>query len=191
MVIGVCSPLPFAATKRRLQSGFSYLWVLLLVAVMGLGLSVASDMYVTTAKREREKELLAIGRQFQAAIRRYHDFRAGEAQAQYPASLEDLLRDPRAPGTVRHLRKIFVDPMTGKAEWGLIKLGDRVVGVHSMSRDAVLKKDGFDPDQQGLAQRDNYAQWLFVDSSAKESTVAASPTAATTQTDAEPAQVAR
>lgn len=152
----------------RAQSGFSYLWLLLLVGLMGLGLSVASDIYSTVAKREREKELMAIGRQFQEAIRRYREFRTDGARREYPASLEDLLLDPRSPGKLRHLRKVFVDPMTRKAEWGLVLKGGRVVGIHSLSTDSVLKKDGFDPDLMALAGKSNYAEWLFVDASVQE-----------------------
>lgn len=162
-----CS-VPHGSRGRRAQSGFSYLWLLLLVGLMGLGLSVASDVYSTVAKREREKELMAVGRQFQEAIRRYREFRSDGGRREYPASLEDLLLDPRSPGKLRHLRKIFVDPMTRKAEWGLVLKGGRVVGVHSLSTDAVLKKDGFDPDLMALADKSNYAEWLFVDSSVPE-----------------------
>ena len=61
----------------------------------------------------------------------------------YPATLEDLLRDGRVPGIKRHLRKIFVDPMTGKTEWGLIKEGGRIIGVHSLSANKPLKQGGF------------------------------------------------
>lgn len=157
--------IPPGASVRRAQSGFSYLWLLLLVGLMGLGLSGASDIYSTVAKREREKELMAIGRQFQEAIRRYREFRPAGARREYPASLEDLLLDPRSPGKLRHLRKVFVDPMTRKAEWGLVLVEGRVVGVHSLSTEAVLKKEGFDPDLVALAGKSNYAEWLFIDPS--------------------------
>jgi hypothetical protein len=86
------------------QSGFAYLWLLFLIAVMGLGLSVASDVYSTVAKRDREKALMTVGRQCQEASGRYHAFRPAGAKRDFPAALEDLLLDPRSPGTVRHLR---------------------------------------------------------------------------------------
>lgn len=155
--------MPHMSVQRmRQQSGFSYLWLLMLVALMGFGLSVAGDVHVTLVKREREKELLAIGRQFQTAIRRYHDYRPGGAPPQYPRSLDDLLLDPRAPGTLRHLRKIYVDPMTGEPQWGIIKKGDRVIGVHSLSEAAVLKQSGFEPGQESLAGKEKYSEWHFV-----------------------------
>lgn len=163
------SDLPHVSVQRlRLQSGFSYLWLLMLVALMGLGLSVAGDVHVTLVKREKEKELLAIGRQFQAAIRRYHDYRPGGSPPQYPRSLDELLLDSRAPGTLRHLRKIYVDPMTGEPQWGLIKRGDRVIGVHSLSEAAVLKQSGFEPGQESLAGKEKYSEWHFVVSTEPE-----------------------
>ena len=144
------------------QAGFSYLWVLMLVAFMGIGLGIASETYVIGAKRERERELLVIGRAFQEAIARYHALRPESGVQAYPSSLEDLLLDQRVPGTLRHLRKIYRDPMTGKAQWGLIKLGDRIVGVHSLSSEPVLKRDGFEVGQSSLANKETYEQWEFV-----------------------------
>jgi type II secretory pathway pseudopilin PulG len=79
------------ATRRRSQ-GFAYLWVLLLVALMGLGLSVAGEVWSTLAKREREKELIFVGRQFQLAIQRYYAFR--------PAGTKDMKVFPRAASTL-------------------------------------------------------------------------------------------
>ena len=158
----------FLIHNKNTQSGFSYLWVLMLVGLMGLMLAVAGDVYTVVAKREREKELMAIGRQFQEAIRRYRDFRSDDGQSEYPASMEDLLLDSRAPGKLRHLRKIFVDPMTRKPEWGIILKGGRVVGVHSLSTDPVLKKEGFDSDLMSLSNKSNYTEWLFVDAMAEK-----------------------
>ncbi|WP_050464823.1 hypothetical protein [Herbaspirillum autotrophicum] len=79
----------------------------------------------------------------------------------YPATLEDLLRDGRVPGIKRHLRKIFVDPMTGKAEWGLIKAGGRIVGVHSLSAKKPRKQAGF-ADDMDFSGANTYAEWRFV-----------------------------
>jgi type II secretory pathway pseudopilin PulG len=141
--------------------GFAYLWVLLLVALLGVGLTVAVEVDTTASRRDRERELLAIGRQFQVAISRYHEAQ-GQSKNAYPASLEDLLQDPRFPGIRRHLRKVYVDPMTGKAEWGLVQVAGRIVGVHSLSADTPIKQDGFEPEQAGLRGKQTYAEWLFV-----------------------------
>lgn len=148
--------------RRRAQEGFTYLWMLLLVAFMGVGLTVAVEIDATAAQREREQHLLTIGRQFQTAIARYHESRLSGGKKEYPATLDDLLRDPRAPGITRHLRKVFVDPMTGKAEWGLVQLGGRIVGVHSLSIEMPIKQDGFAAEHTGLRGKQRYSEWLFV-----------------------------
>jgi type II secretory pathway pseudopilin PulG len=148
--------------NRSRQRGFSYLWVLLLVAFMGIGLTVAAELDATMAQRERERELLAIGRQFQGAIGRYYEGQSAGAVKAYPATLEDLLQDPRAPGIRRHLRKIFVDPMTGKVKWGLVTVGGRVAGVHSLGTGTPIKQDNFPAEQANLRGKQQYAEWLFV-----------------------------
>jgi type II secretory pathway pseudopilin PulG len=147
---------------RRAQAGFSYLWLLLLVAFMGVGLTVAVEIDSTAVQRDREKELLAQGRQFRTAIGRYYESLQAGGKREYPSSLDDLLQDRRVPGVKRHLRRIFVDPMTRRPEWGLVKVGGRIVGVHSLSEGRPIKQDGFEAEDMGLRGKDKYSEWLFV-----------------------------
>lgn len=146
----------------RSQAGFSYLWLLLLVALLGVGLTVAVEIDATAVQRDREKELIAQGRQFRTAIGRYYEGLQAGGKREYPATLEDLLQDRRVPGVKRHLRKIFVDPMTRKAEWGLVKVGGRIVGVHSLSDAKPIKLEGFEAEEMGLRNKNKYSEWLFV-----------------------------
>ena len=60
-------------TSRRRAGGFSYLWVLMVVALMGIVLTVATELYSTTVQRDKERELIGIGRQFSTAIGRYYE----------------------------------------------------------------------------------------------------------------------
>lgn len=142
----------------RACGGFSYLWVLLLVALMGVGLTVAAEVHSVASQRDKERELIAIGRQFSTAIGRYYE---SGANREFPMSLDDLLRDERVPGVRRHLRKIFVDPMTGKAEWGLVRFDGRIVGVHSLSKKKPIKQDGFEPADADLQKKSSYSEWVF------------------------------
>lgn len=159
---------------KRLQLGFTYLWLLLVVALMGTGLAVVGEMHQTAAQRDREKELLSIGRQFRAALVSYHDARrydrpaaAGPAgfgpvdSRQRPASLEELLKDPRFPGVKRHLRRVFVDPMTGKAEWGLVLENGRIAGIHSLSTATPIKQAGFEGADLAFQGAEQYRAWVF------------------------------
>lgn len=134
------------------------MWVLLLVALMGVGLTVAAEVHSVAVQRDKERELISIGRQFSAAIGRYYE---SGTKREFPMSLDDLLRDQRVPGVRRHLRKIFVDPMTGKAEWGLVRFDGRIIGVHSLSRKKPIKQDGFEPANADLAKKQAYTDWVF------------------------------
>lgn len=140
--------------------GFAYLWMLLMVALMGLGLTAAAELMHTATQRDKERELLSIGRQFRTALERYRAVEVN-GQRQWPMSLQDLLIDPRLPGTRRHLRKLFIDPMTGKAEWGEVRVAGRIVGVHSLSNAVPIKQSGFEADDIALEGKPAYSEWVF------------------------------
>ena len=140
--------------------GYAYLFVLGLVALIGIGLAVVAQVWSTASQREREQELLFIGHQFRAAIRSYYD--ASPGAKQYPRSIADLLEDKRSPTVVRHLRRPYVDPMTGKNEWGLVRQGDWIVGVYSLSTAKPIKSALFAADDVAFADAATYADWRFI-----------------------------
>jgi hypothetical protein len=107
-----------------------------LVAVSGFALAGAAQVWMTLSKREKERELVFALGQFRQAIESYA--RASPGAQVLPEKLEDLLEDPRQPSVRRHLRRIYLDPMTGKAEWGLVMRQGRIAGVHSLSHDTPI-----------------------------------------------------
>ena len=140
-------------------TGFTYLTILFVVAFMGLGLSIAGQVWHTAVMREREAQLLYAGNQYRRAIERYYL----SGLNQFPRSLEDLLRDPRKPGTERYLRKLYPDPLTGKSEWGIMKAPDGgIMGVYSQSEDKPVKTAGFALVNRDFEGATKYVDWKFV-----------------------------
>jgi type II secretory pathway pseudopilin PulG len=134
--------------------------VLFIVAIMGGGLALVGEMWETSVKREKEAELLFVGNQYRKAIERYY---LSGPQRQYPRALEDLLKDARLPATARYLRRIYPDPVTGKAEWGIVKAPDGgILGVHSVSEDAPLKRARFKTRDAAFEGAQKYSDWKFV-----------------------------
>ncbi len=154
---------PRPGRRAARQRGFTYIALLLAVAVHGAVLAAAASVWHTAQKRERERELLFIGDQFRSAIRAYATTGPGTT-GQLPRTLDDLLLDPRFPGARRHLRKVYVDPMTWKAEWGLVRTpdGHGILGVYSLSPEAPLKTANFRPADRALEGAASYADWKFV-----------------------------
>ena len=138
--------------------GFTYLTVLFIVAVITAGLALVGEVWETAAKREKEAQLLFVGNEYRKAITRY--YLAGKNQ--YPRALEDLIKDPRQLGTVRYLRRLYADPLTGKAEWGIVKSPDAgVAGVYSLSEDKPLKTGNFKLRDAGFESAQSYTDWKF------------------------------
>lgn len=153
-------------TRSRLpahaEGGFTYLAVLLAVALLGGGLGASAEVWHTAHTREKERELLFAGHAFRVAIERYYLATPG-SEKQFPASLEEMLEDPRVPGIQRYLRRIYRDPLSGQAEWGLVKNPEgRIVGVHSLAEAQPLKTAQFGPDDSRFEGAARYADWVFM-----------------------------
>jgi hypothetical protein len=128
-----------SAPGQPASGGFALMFVLVLL----LAATLASTALISSAQmarsREREADLFFVGQQYAVAIARYS--RASPAGApNYPRRLDELLEDNRFPMPVRHLRKLWRDPITDSKEWGLVKLGDRIVGVYSLSQRRVIRQ---------------------------------------------------
>src|SRR5512142_3142860 len=114
------------------QRGFTYVAVLLSVAVMAAALAAAATVYSQSARREKEAELLFVGDQYRQAIRSYYERTPGGAK-RYPRKLEDLLEDVRYPALMRHLLRLYPDPVTGGPMQPVEAPGGGIMGVASPS----------------------------------------------------------
>ena len=133
-------------TGKPRHAGFTYVGLLIVVVLFGLASVGAARILASSERAEREKQLLFVGHQFRQAIQSYYGL-----QRRYPEKLEDLLADPRSPTTIRHLRRIYDDPIVGKTEWGAIKAPEGgIMGVHSLSEREPLKRANFDPEDIGF-----------------------------------------
>ncbi|MDX1376794.1 MAG: type II secretion system protein [Burkholderiales bacterium] len=145
--------------QRRRAAGFTYLTILFVVALMGVGLALAGETWHSAAVREREAALLHVGEQYRRAIARY--YLAGPRQ--YPRTLEDLLRDQRKPGIERYLRRLYPDPVTNSDDWGIVRaFDDGIMGVYSRSEARPVKAANFPPAQSGFEGARKYSDWKFV-----------------------------
>ncbi|MGH8680547.1 MAG: type II secretion system protein [Burkholderiales bacterium] len=149
-----------ASRSPSCERGFTYVWLLVAVAILGIGLAAVGEVAATAAKREKEAELLFVGDQFARAIAEYHASSPGAPQ--YPQKLEDLLRDSRYPNVRRYLRRVYPDPMTGRTDWGLVRgPGGGIVGVHSQSMERPLKIANFPRGYESFAGATVYSAWRF------------------------------
>ncbi len=144
------------------SGGFTYLGMIILVAVIGMVGTATLKVGTLLQRAEAEEELLTIGAAFSDALASYAAA-TPPGQPQQPPSLQALLRDPRFPNARRHLRKVFIDPVTGKADWGLMTIGDKigVVGVYSLSTARPLKIGNFDAKFLNFDNKDRLSDWKF------------------------------
>lgn len=141
--------------------GFTYLGVLFGTALLATGLAKVGEAWEIAAQRDKEAQLLHIGNEYRRAIMLYYESPAGGVR-RYPRRLEDLLKDERYPSTRRYLRRLYPDPITGKAEWGIVKAPDGgIMGVFSLGTQAPLKRAGFRLLDAGFGGASAYSSWKF------------------------------
>jgi general secretion pathway protein G len=120
-----------ATQKQRRLRGFTLIELMLAVILLLILTGLAVPMARGAIKRQKERELRYDLQLLRDAIDRYKDA-ADRSLIQkadsygYPKTLDILVKGVEIRGgkTVRFLREIPVDPMTGKAEWGMHSMDD-------------------------------------------------------------------
>lgn len=179
--------------RRYCLSGFTYMGLLMVMAIASIGMAGVGVVWHQEMHREREKELLFIGEQYRQAIGRYYE-NPTSGSKQYPEKLEDLLLDKRGPIIQRHLRQLYADPMllenplsdnvdeivgqTTAQAWGLVKQQNQIIGVYSRSQQTPIKKVGFPAQYDFFAEAKTYEDWKFMYSPLASTTAASNPTQA-------------
>jgi len=97
------------------EQGSMLLGLVVAIFLILLVLGIAAPKVAQELRREREVEAMHRGDQYVRAIQLYY-----RKIGHYPGSLEQLEKT----NNVRFLRQRYVDPMTGKADWRLIKVGE-------------------------------------------------------------------
>ena len=102
-------------TRYEGEQGFMLLGVVVLIFLVLLALSVAAPKVAQALRRDREVEAIHRGDEYVRAIQLYY-----RKFGHYPGNMDQLEKS----NNIRFLRQKYVDPMTGKADWRLIHVGE-------------------------------------------------------------------
>jgi hypothetical protein len=107
------------APARRPQpseGGYILVAVMFMLAALVIAMSVAEPRIAASIQRDRELETMRRGKQYARAVKLYYkQFNA------YPSNVDALVQT----NNVRYLRKKYLDPTTGKADWKPIPYGQQ------------------------------------------------------------------
>jgi type II secretory pathway pseudopilin PulG len=159
---------------RTLESsaGFTYIFALVMVVILGIMSAQAAGVWKTVVQREKETELLFRGTQIRDALQRFYygkTVKVPPAPALLPGKnlreLKDLLKDPGSGQTVRYLRPFaLIDPMTGK-DWALVKdASQKIIGVASSSAAEPIKQGNFPLELEpgDFEGKKKLSEWQFI-----------------------------
>jgi general secretion pathway protein G len=117
--------------RKRGEHGLTLVELIVTVAILSILAAAAVPVARFEVKRRNERQLRYDLWQMRDAIDKYKDaadrgaFQTKVDSQNYPPDLETLVNGVDVQGKkVKFLRKIPVDPMTGKAEWGLRSMQD-------------------------------------------------------------------
>ncbi|WP_413665076.1 hypothetical protein ACG1BZ_07595 [Microbulbifer sp. CNSA002] len=139
------------------QEGFALPAVLALTVAVGVVSAIAAENVTGSIRRLQEQELLFVGQQYRRAIKSYY---LAAQNRQYPRKLEDLLQDSRFH-RVRHIRKLYQDPITGDSMEVIRGPGGSIVGVRSRSQARPFRQANFRWEDRAFAGVGSHAEWEF------------------------------
>ena len=118
-------------SRNNSEAGLTLVELIVTVAILAVLASAAIPLTKLEVKRQKERELRYDLWQMRDAIDRYKDaadrnaFQTKVDSFGYPPDLQTLVNGVDVQGKkVRFLRRIPVDPMTGKDDWGLRSMQD-------------------------------------------------------------------
>ena len=141
--------------RQKSERGLTLVELIVTVAILAILAAGAAPIARFKVKRDKERELRYDLWTMRDAIDHYKDaadrgaFQTKVDSQNYPPDMETLVNGVDVQGKkVRFLRHIPVDPMTGKAEWGLRSMqddptsdsygGQSVFDVYSKSQGTAL-----------------------------------------------------
>jgi len=118
-------------SPRGREAGLTLVELIVTVAILAIVASAAVPVARFQVKREKERELRYDLWQMRDAIHHYKDaadknaFQTKVDSQNYPPDLQTLVDGVDVQGKkVRFLRRIPIDPMTNKADWGMRSMQD-------------------------------------------------------------------
>jgi type II secretory pathway pseudopilin PulG len=125
-----------APRRMRRQSGYAFLLMIFLTALVMLGTIAAAPSVRTERQREKEEEMIWRGKQYIRGIKLYY-----RKNGRFPTSLEDLTKPKN--GSLRYLRQAYKDPMNKEdGAWRLIYVGPSGQLIGSLKPPQTLQFSG-------------------------------------------------
>ncbi len=145
----------FSCGIKKRWRGFTLIELIVATAILTILTGMAVPLVRVTIKRQKEHELREDLWEIRDGIDRYKDaadrgaFQTKVGSEGYPPDLDTLVKGVDVQGKkVKFLRRIPIDPMTNKPEWGMRSMqddpdsdswdGENVFDVYTKSQDTAL-----------------------------------------------------
>ncbi|MCU0868416.1 MAG: hypothetical protein MUF30_02280 [Burkholderiales bacterium] len=149
--------------SARGERGFTLSLVLMVAFVAAVLAAAAAKLWSAQTRADRERELVWVGRQYQRGVASFAGAVPPDGVSRGPQRLDELVDDRRFTPPRRHLRRLYRDPFTGRADWIEIRGADgAIVGVRSRATATPRPADGLWPDTRVFGPAKSVGDWAFV-----------------------------
>ncbi len=153
--------------RRKNQRGLTLVELIVAFTIMLILTSMAVPLARSKVRAQRERDLRVALKEMRGAIDKYKDYAdlgylgpQKQGTNNWPETLDVLVEGVKLPGPdgkkMRFLRRIPVDPFTGKAEWGLRSDQD---DPKSQSWGGPCVFDVYSKTQEKAADGTSYSEW--------------------------------
>ena len=153
--------------RRKNQRGLTLVELIVAFTIMLILTSMAVPLARSKVRAQRERDLRVALKEMRGAIDKYKDYAdlgylgpQKQGTNNWPETLDVLVEGVKLPGPdgkkMRFLRRIPVDPFTGKAEWGLRSDQD---DPKSQSWGGQCVFDVYSKTQEKAADGTAYSEW--------------------------------
>ena len=125
--------------NRKGENGFTYIALLVLVAIWSIALCVTAEIFEKRRQQEIRAQLTWAAKQYTRAVESYY-YSAPLGKRRLPSAPDELIEDKRFFPPARHLRSLYLTDSRNGSGLRPLLVGNGLVGAEAYGPDFSLQE---------------------------------------------------